>query len=149
VSFSIDLIRIGPIPEGDYDLPSKQNSTDPSKEGNWNTDDWNEYEKWDGDGFKPWKTNVDPRSKKGWGDRFARLKPDPKTETYGRSNFNVHGGTEPGSAGCIDIGCNDRDFFDDIRRDFDNPSVPLTVDYSGNSTKSCDKCTDKKENAWP
>jgi RHS repeat-associated protein len=138
----------GPIPEGEYLLPAKK-TTDPSKEGNWDTDDWNDYEKNDGDGWKPWKTNVDPRSKKGWGDRFGRLKPDPKTNTHGRSHFNVHGGEEPGSAGCIDIGCNDKDFFDDVRKDFGDGNVPVTVDYSGNSTKACNECKDRKENAWP
>ena len=26
-----------------------------------------------------------------------------ETNTYGRSGFSVHGGVEPGSAGCIDL----------------------------------------------
>ncbi len=26
-----------------------------------------------------------------------------ETNTYGRDNFSIHGGTEPGSAGCIDM----------------------------------------------
>jgi uncharacterized protein RhaS with RHS repeats len=117
----------GPIPEGEYELPSNK-TTDPSKDGNWDTDDWNKYEKSDGDGWKPWKTNVDPRGKGPWGDRFGRLKPKAGTNTHGRTDFNIHGGNEPGSAGCIDIGCNDKDFYDDIRKDFGGGSVQVTVD---------------------
>ena len=138
----------GPIPEGEYELPSNK-TTDPPKDGNWDTDDWNKYEASDGDRWKLWKTNVDPREKGPWGDRFGRLKPKAGTNTHGRTNFNIHGGNEPGSAGCIDIGCNDKDFYDDIRKDFGGGSVPVTVDYSGNSTKSCDKCKDRKGNPWP
>jgi hypothetical protein len=68
---------------------------------------------------------------------------------YGRSNFNIHGGDAPGSAGCIDIGHNDIDFFNDIRRDFNNP-VPVRVDYSGKSSESCDQnCPNRKTNPWP
>ena len=26
-----------------------------------------------------------------------------ETNTYGRDNFSIHGDTEPGSAGCIDL----------------------------------------------
>jgi RHS repeat-associated protein len=138
----------GPIPEGEYELPSSK-VKDPSKDGNWNTDDWNDYEKNDGDGFKPWKTNVSPRGTGPWGDRFARLKPGKATNTHGRSNFNIHGGDEPGSAGCIDIGCNDKDFFDDVRKDAGGKPVRITVDYSGKSTKSCVDCKDRKDNPWP
>lgn len=55
----------------------------------------------------------------------------------------------PGSAGCIDIGHNDIDFFNDIRRDFNNP-VPVRVDYSGKSSESCDQnCPNRKTNPWP
>ena len=68
---------------------------------------------------------------------------------YGRSNFNIHGGDAPGSAGCIDIGHNDIDFFNDIRRDFNNP-VPVRVDYGGKSSESCDQnCPNRKTNPWP
>ena len=95
------------------------------------------------------KTNVDKRSTNGWGDRFGRLTPDSSTNTHGRDNFNIHGGKIPGSAGCIDIGCNDKDFYDDIRKDFGGTDVNVEVDYSGSGTKNCDKCKDKKGNAWP
>lgn len=29
---------------------------------------------------------------------------------FGRSNFNIHGGTRKGSAGCIDLGNNEKEF---------------------------------------
>ena len=44
---------------------------------------------------------------------------------------------------------NDIDFFNDIRRDFNNP-VPVRVDYSGKSSESCDQnCPNRKTNPWP
>lgn len=38
-----------------------------------------------------------------WGDRRIWLNPGPETQTYGRKDFSIHGGTIPGSAGCIDL----------------------------------------------
>ena len=42
-----------------------------------------------------------------WGSYSWPLHPDPGTQTYGRSKFNIHGGTSWGSAGCIDLKGND------------------------------------------
>jgi RHS repeat-associated protein len=39
-----------------------------------------------------------------WGKYRVTLAPDASTETFGRSGFFLHGGKEPGSAGCIDVG---------------------------------------------
>ena len=39
-----------------------------------------------------------------WGDWRVPLLPAPGTPTFGRSGFFLHGGSTPGSAGCIDIG---------------------------------------------
>jgi RHS repeat-associated protein len=39
-----------------------------------------------------------------WGDWRVPLHPLPGTKTHGRSGFKLHGGSLPGSAGCIDIG---------------------------------------------
>ena len=39
-----------------------------------------------------------------WGDFRIRLYSRGRTKTYGRSNFFIHGGMSPGSAGCIDVG---------------------------------------------
>lgn len=38
-----------------------------------------------------------------WGRRRVGLRPLPGTELYGRSEFTIHGGWFPGSAGCIDL----------------------------------------------
>ena len=38
-----------------------------------------------------------------WGKRRVWLKPDENTNTYGRTNFSIHGGLTKGSRGCIDI----------------------------------------------
>jgi hypothetical protein len=46
-----------------------------------------------------------------WGDYRVRLYPVEGTDTHGRTNFFLHGGEKPGSAGCIDIGNADRHFF--------------------------------------
>ena len=39
-----------------------------------------------------------------WGDWRVKLEPNADTNTLGRDNFFLHGGSKPGSAGCIDIG---------------------------------------------
>ena len=138
----------GPLPEGDYTLPPNK-TDDPSESGNWDLSDWNDYASHNILNYAPWRTRIDKRSSYPWGNRFGRLTPVSGTDTYGRSNFNIHGGDAPGSAGCIDIGHNDIDFFNDIRRDFNNP-VPVRVDYSGKSSESCDQnCPNRKTNPWP
>ncbi len=43
-----------------------------------------------------------------WGDYGVPLKSKPGTETFGRDGFFIHGGDEPGSAGCIDLGSDDK-----------------------------------------
>ena len=39
-----------------------------------------------------------------WGSWRVPLHPNAGTNTYGRSGFFIHGGSDQGSAGCIDIG---------------------------------------------
>lgn len=39
-----------------------------------------------------------------WGDWRAPLTPNEGTYTFGRRGFFLHGGSFPGSAGCIDVG---------------------------------------------
>jgi hypothetical protein len=47
-----------------------------------------------------------------------------------RDNFSIHGGAEPGSAGCIDLTSNDKDFFDRLTQyRGDIKKIPLTVKY--------------------
>ncbi len=71
----------GPIPPGKYILDPKDIS-----KGSWLRDltgDW------------------------GGGDYRVPLHPKHGTDTFGRDNFFMHGGDEPGSGGCIDVGAND------------------------------------------
>ena len=46
-----------------------------------------------------------------WGHYRVPLTPDSTTETFGRSGFFLHGGSNPGSAGCIDVGRNEDEVF--------------------------------------
>lgn len=38
-----------------------------------------------------------------WGTRRIGLRPSAGTNVYGRNNFTIHGGSFPGSIGCIDL----------------------------------------------
>lgn len=51
--------------------------------------------------FDTW-TNF-PGGSVAWGTHRVWLKPQAGTETFGRSDFSIHGGTVPGSLGCIDL----------------------------------------------
>jgi RHS repeat-associated protein len=67
-----------------------------------------------------------------WGDWRVPLTPSPGTDTLGRSGFFMHGGSEPGSAGCIDIGGGifGNDATDKVLKDLladPDHQVPLTV----------------------
>ncbi|SFV86499.1 hypothetical protein MNB_SUP05-SYMBIONT-4-421 [hydrothermal vent metagenome] len=50
-----------------------------------------------------------------WGKYRAPLTPNQSTNTYGRSGFFIHGGSSPGSAGCIDMGKYDSQLFDRMK----------------------------------
>lgn len=48
-----------------------------------------------------------------------------------RNNFSIHGGTSVGSAGCIDLTSNDKQFFEQIERYKRNDiKITLKVQYS-------------------
>jgi RHS repeat-associated protein len=49
-----------------------------------------------------------------WGQYRSPLHPDIGTDTFGRDGFFLHGGRDPGSAGCIDVGRNDSLLFPDL-----------------------------------
>ena len=66
----------GPIPEGTY----------------WVRPD----ELWENAWYKP-----APRA--AWGDFRLSIHPFSTTHTFGRGGFFIHGGSVPGSAGCIDL----------------------------------------------
>ncbi len=68
-----------------------------------------------------------------WGNCRIPISPTPEqAQKTTRNGFTIHGGTQRGSAGCIDITHNDKKFCDFIEkvRGKNQTSVPLTVDYS-------------------
>lgn len=65
-----------------------------------------------------------------WGAYRVFLKPDPTTEVYGRSGFSIHGGRNPGSAGCIDLCGNINGFMGLIDRGA--ATIPVSVEYPKN-----------------
>jgi len=101
--------NIGPIPTGWWIVDpkktlSKEKETNPIQKIIWDY----EYDAW---GY--YKTPISPIG---------------ETQTYGRDGFTIHGGTEPGSKGCIDLtGSND-----DFHKAFleNNKEMILHVDYS-------------------
>ncbi len=81
---------VGPIPEGNYALPKSEYQNWGSVKGlAWLRSNM---------GIGPW-----PGGTNKWGEHRIWLKPSNETNTYNRSNFSVHGGKDPGSAGCIDL----------------------------------------------
>ncbi|KPC50686.1 DUF2778 domain-containing protein [Amantichitinum ursilacus] len=49
-----------------------------------------------------------------WGRQRVGLIPKPMTDTRSRSGFTIHGGTTPGSAGCVDLTSNMSAFADEF-----------------------------------
>jgi len=103
--------NVGPIPEGEYSF----DPGDFSKAGIYRTLQW-------------YFRGID------WGTYRVPLTPSPDTkskfEGWGRTgDFFIHGGRVEGSAGCIDIGNKDIEFYDKLRDH--NGDVDVTVDYSG------------------
>jgi hypothetical protein len=79
----------GPIPEGSYLVPIQRLQRRP--------DDL--FEELKGRIFRgAW-----PGWERSWGDYRVWLEPQSGTNTYGRGGFSIHGGSEPGSVGCIDL----------------------------------------------
>lgn len=67
-----------------------------------------------------------------WGEGSVDIKLDPQVaRDTGRSGITVHGGWFPGSAGCIDLVDNDKEFFKQLERLREKrDEIPLIVDYS-------------------
>src|SRR5215470_13062151 len=64
-----------------------------------------------------------------WGLERAFLQPAEGTDTLGRSDFSIHGGDFYGSAGCIDLGHNEVDFFQTLSdRGIGNITVEVKYD---------------------
>lgn len=72
-----------------------------------------------------------PRS--AWGNFRLTIHPYPSTQTHGRGGFFIHGGSVPGSAGCIDLMVNIDKFVERLKDELEGlPEcyIPLTVRYS-------------------
>ena len=64
-----------------------------------------------------------PGSYYSWGNSRVWLEPSKETNTYGRGGFSIHGGWEPGSAGCIDL----TEQMDDFAKWFKNNGKDLIL----------------------
>lgn len=98
----------GPIPAGEYWVQPSQ-----MWENNW---------------FKSLVRT--PRS--AWGNFRLTIHPYPGTQTHGRGGFFIHGGSVPGSAGCIDLTVNIDRFVEQLTKELEGlPKcyIPLTVRY--------------------
>jgi hypothetical protein len=103
---------LGPIPEGGYSFPMNQiqhlnrrnDILGMIGKGQWPGTIW------------------------AWGTQRAFLAPDASTDTLGRSDFSIHGGWQPGSHGCIDLGPNEDAYFTAVRR-LGSTSHRLIVQY--------------------
>lgn len=113
----------GPLPEGVYDVSPRDL----------------QYR----EGFKAWidkQRDVDnwPGGHHAWGDNrvWIRSTPGqiPSGRNYGRDNFSIHGGVDPGSAGCIDLTSEMPKFVARFRKM--NINVKLYVNYPGSEMTS-------------
>ncbi len=97
--YSVDRQKqedIGPIPEGEYFINGVQSIST--------------RDRYLGEiGLGGWPGGVDS-----WGEQRAWIYPLKETVTYGRGGFSIHGGEEPGSAGCIDLTVYSNQFFNDL-----------------------------------
>lgn len=93
----------GPIPEGDFTVDPED-----SDENKWYKYRWG--------------------SEDSWGNVRTEIKPADGTDTHGRDGMYMHGGNDPGSAGCVDLTGDNNDFHDWLAEQ-DGP-VDLTVDYT-------------------
>ena len=98
--------NIGPIPEGVYWI-----RPDELWENAW------------------WRIGA---SDAAWGEYRISIHPFMKTETHKRGGFFIHGGTVPGSAGCIDLTTKISDFIKALRAGLGSQrtcQIHVTVDY--------------------
>jgi hypothetical protein len=62
-----------------------------------------------------------------WGTYRVPIKIQSGEYTFGRDNFFIHGGTMPGSKGCIDIGKRDVEFYELLKNH--EGVIPVNVRY--------------------
>lgn len=108
------IANFGPIPSGEYMVLQT------------NYEEWNAITLLDkaaafiGRGSWPGGTTA-------WGEQRVWLKPAPGTHTFGRSGLSIHGGSSPGSKGCIDL-CNNMPAFSERFRKY-GKDINLHVEY--------------------
>jgi type VI secretion system (T6SS) effector TldE1-like protein len=100
--------RGGPIPEGEYWIQPDELATRPSALEFWRGS-WNEA---------------------AWGEQRITVHPRPQTATLGRGGFFIHGGTNWGSAGCIDLTYGMTSFAKAVSP-LTGCHLPVKVDYRG------------------
>jgi hypothetical protein len=105
----------GPLPQGGYraKMSELQRYED--------LDTWDRIKNNLGGG--PWRGG-----KRSWGNYRVWLAPDASTRTFGRDNFSIHGGSTPGSAGCIDL-TSEMDDFTDLMQALGQDEIDVQVDY--------------------
>jgi hypothetical protein len=130
----------GPTPPGNYTLGETQHRTSNSK---WETDA--NYVKQvvtkqtvtglPGSSVKDepheFKNNT-PTSAVAWGDYRWLLVPKKGTQTFGRDRFYLHGGSTPGSIGCIDLVTESDDFakyYAAWQARTGNSTISVIIDY--------------------
>jgi hypothetical protein len=107
---------VGPIPEGGYSFPLSQiQYLSPRNEMIGAFSSLTRRGEW-------------PNSIWAWGTQRVFLVPDASTDTHHRSNFSMHGGWQPGSRGCVDLGPNEDAYFMAVRR-LGSTSHKLVVQY--------------------
>ena len=68
-----------------------------------------------------------------WGDYRWALEPLKGTNTFGRDSFYLHGGSTPGSIGCIDLVTDSDDFaeyYEKWKSRTGNKTIVVLIDYS-------------------
>jgi hypothetical protein len=105
----------GPLPQGSY----RAKVSDLQR-----LEDTNAWEQTKGIfGGGPW-----PGGSRSWGKYRFWLAPDEKNRIFGRDNFSIHGGSVPGSAGCIDL-TSEMDDFVDLMQALGQDEMDVRVDY--------------------
>lgn len=113
------LAKVGPIPEGQHLVDTKTMNY-------WKNASWVQKSlSMVGGGQFPGGPHA-------WGEGHMDVILDPAVaKATGRSGITIHGGSTPGSAGCIDLVTNDKAFFSRLEElKGTQEIIPLTVDYS-------------------
>jgi hypothetical protein len=132
----------GPVPPGNYSLGKTQSRKI--------ADDWRKNSDFvkkvvtrsvvsdlPGSGIKDEQkhefTDNTDLSRVAWGSDRWRLNPKKGTNTFGRHSFYLHGGSTPGSIGCIDLVTDSPDFADYYKKwmaKTGRSTIDVKVDYS-------------------